>query len=221
MLKTMRKHAKYFYVLFFIVILTFIFWGVGPLDKPTEISVAEIGDERITIEDYWRAYESTRQKYREIYKDKFDEEMEKSLNLKETVLNNLVDDKVLLISAKEIGLTVTDKELQEAIINDPAFMRDGVFKKDVYLRVLEFNRLTPEMFEASMREQLLTLKMRRLIGSSIDLTEAELKGISGDEKLISQLRQAILLNKMDSVVRSYIDNAKQKINIKINKEIIS
>ncbi len=221
MLKTMRRHAKYFYVLFFIVILTFIFWGVGPLDKPTEVSVAEIGDEKITIEDYWRAHETARQRYREMYRDKFDEEMEKNLNLKETVLNNLVDEKVLLISAKEMGLTVTDKELQEAVINDPAFIRDGVFKKDVYLRVLDLNRLTPEMFETSMRQQLLALKMRRLIGSSIDLSDTELKGMSGDEKLISQLRQAILQNRMDSVVKSYVDNAKQKITIRINKELIS
>ena len=45
----MRKHARYFYVLFFIVILTFIFWGVGTVDKtgPAEI-VAEVGKYKIT-----------------------------------------------------------------------------------------------------------------------------------------------------------------------------
>ncbi len=43
MIKALRKHAKYFYILFFIVILTFIFWGVGSVDKTGEDEVvAEI-----------------------------------------------------------------------------------------------------------------------------------------------------------------------------------
>jgi Na+/H+ antiporter NhaC len=30
MLKMMRTNAKYFYILFVVVILSFIFWGIGP-----------------------------------------------------------------------------------------------------------------------------------------------------------------------------------------------
>ena len=55
MLKAMRKHARYFYVLFFIVILTFIFWGVGTVDKTGGKEIlAEVGKYRITTEDYIR-----------------------------------------------------------------------------------------------------------------------------------------------------------------------
>jgi peptidyl-prolyl cis-trans isomerase D len=221
MLKTMRKHAKFFYFLFFIVILSFIFWGVGTLDKPTAVSVAEIGKEKITVEEYWRAYENVRQQLRDLYKEKFDEEMEKSLKLKETVLNSLVEERVLLISASELGITVTDKELQDAIMNDPRFMRDGIFRKDVYFRTLELNRLTPEMFENSMRQQLTLLKMRRLIASAIDVTPLDLKGVSGDEKKIAEARQAILMDKSNAAIKSYVDSVKQRMKFKVNMELIS
>ena len=80
MLKAMRQHARYFYVLFFIVILTFIFWGVGTVDKTPGVEViAEVGKYKITAEDYWRTYDRVYRFYREIYKDQFDEEMEKKM----------------------------------------------------------------------------------------------------------------------------------------------
>ncbi|MCL4536692.1 MAG: SurA N-terminal domain-containing protein [Nitrospirae bacterium] len=221
MLKTMRKHAKFFYFLFFIVILSFIFWGVGTLDKPTAVSVAEIGKERVTVEEYWRAYENVRQQFRDIYKEKFDAEMEKSLKLKETVLNSLIEERVLLISAAELGIKVTDKELQDAIVNDPRFMRDGIFRKDVYFRTLDLNRLTPEMFENSMRQQLTLLKMRRLIASAVDVNPLDLRGVSGDEKKINEAKQAILADKGNAAIKSYVDGVKQRMKFKVNMDLIS
>jgi peptidyl-prolyl cis-trans isomerase D len=217
----MRKHAKFFYFLFFIVILSFIFWGVGTLDKPTAVSVAEIGKERVTVEEYWRAYENVRQQFRDIYKEKFDAEMEKSLKLKETVLNSLIEERVLLISAAELGIKVTDKELQDAIVNDPRFMRDGIFRKDVYFRTLDLNRLTPEMFENSMRQQLTLLKMRRLIASAVDVNPLDLRGVSGDEKKINEAKQAILADKGNAAIKSYVDGVKQRMKFKVNMDLIS
>ena len=53
MLMSMRKHAKYFYVLFFIVILSFVFWGVGTVDKTGGAeSIAEVGNYKITAQKF-------------------------------------------------------------------------------------------------------------------------------------------------------------------------
>ncbi len=221
MLKTMRKHAKYFYVLFFIVILTFIFWGVGPLDKPTEVSIAEIGKERISVEEYWRTYERVRDFYRQIYKEQFTPEMEDKLKLKEVVLDGMIEEKVLLIASNEIGLKVIDQELQDTITTDPRFMRDGVFKKDVYLKTLQLNRLTPEYFENSVRQQLAVQKMKRLIMSSVDISKFDLINIARDEKKMNEMKQVLLSQKRDKVMKAYIENMKLKLNVKINKDLIS
>lgn len=221
MLKTMRKHAKYFYVLFFIVILSFIFWGVGPLDKPTEITIAEVGKEKISAEEYWRTYERARDFYRQIYKGQFDQEMENKLNLKETVLNGLIEERVLLISAREMGLKVTDEELQDAITSDSRFMRDGVFKKDVYLKTLQLNRLTPEVFENSVRQQLTTQKMKRLVWSSVDISVYDSVNISLDEKKLNEMKQILLSQKRDKAMKSYVESMKLRLNVKVNKDLIS
>jgi len=122
MLKVMRHHAKYFYVLFFIVILSFIFWGVGTVDKTSNADiVAEVGKHKISAYDYNRIYENMNKFYRDLYKEKFDEEMQKKLNIKEKAIDTLVSQTLLLIAAQENGIKVSDSELREAITNEPAF----------------------------------------------------------------------------------------------------
>ena len=150
----MRKHAKFFYVFFVIIILSFILWGVGTVDKSTTVPVVEIEKQKISLEDYWAAYDRTRQYYRELLKDKFTDETEKQLNLKQKVLDSLIDEQVLLIAARRAGIKITDEELQAAITNDPFFLRDGKFSRDIYIRTLELNRMTPESFESMKRREL-------------------------------------------------------------------
>jgi peptidyl-prolyl cis-trans isomerase D len=217
----MRKHARFFYFLFFIVIITFIFWGVGGLDQPTSVSVAQIGEEKITVEEYWRAYENVRNAYRDLYQGKLDEEAEKKLQLKESVLNNLIEQRVLLLAAKSLGITVTDKELQSTIMRDPRFMRDGVFRKDVYFRTLELNRRTPEQYEQFMRRELVLQKMRRMIDSAVDMTPAETAQLPADEALGAQLKQALLSQKRSVALKSFVESMKEKMEVKINKDAIS
>lgn len=224
MLQSMRKHARYFYVLFFIVILTFIFWGVGTVDKtgPAEI-VAEVGKYKITKDDYWKKYDRVYRFYRDIYKDKFDEEMEKKLDLKGNVLDSLVDEKVLLIVAQEAGMTVSDEELQEAIKREPAFLKNGVFDKDVYLNRLRLNRLSPEMFEGVKRQELLMTKITRFIELSVDVTDTDMQTAqaSGNEEVAKMLSQAILNDKQEKALKSYIEGYKKRIKIKVRKELIA
>jgi hypothetical protein len=202
MLKMMRKHAKYFYVLFFIVILSFIFWGIGNVDKTGGKDViAEVGKYKITASEYWNTYDRVSRFYREIYKDKFDEEMEKKMNLKENILDSMIDERILLTDAKETGIHISDEELQESITHEPAFMRNGVFDNNIYINRLRLNRVTPEEYENSKRQELTLKKIRRLIQLSVDSSD-------------------IGFNK-EKALKSYVEAIKKHIKIKINKQLIS
>jgi hypothetical protein len=224
MLKGMRKHAKYFYVLFFIVIFTFIFWGIGKVDKDTEKGIiADVGKYKIANDEYSRTYERAYRFYKEIYKDKFNEEMEKKLNLKEKVLESMIDDDVLLIGAKEAGIKISDEELRESIVQDPSFARNGVFDQEIYLNRLRLNRLTPEAFENLMRHELIIRKMKRLIALSVDAPEIDLNSekVSGDNQNAKMLYEQIINSIREKAVKSYIEGLKKQIKIKINKDLIT
>lgn len=221
MLKAMRKHAKFFYVLFVIVILSFIFWGVGSVDKSSAPSVAEIGKEKISAEEYWRAYEQSRANLRDIYKEKFNEEMEKKMNLKQVVLDALLADRITAMAAGELGMTVTDKELQDVITHEPAFMRNGVFRRDIYFRTLQLRHETPEMFESSLRQQILSARMRQLIMASAEMNPLDLKNISGDEKTVNENLRAIVVKNREAAMDSYVNGLSQLLHVKINTDLIS
>jgi peptidyl-prolyl cis-trans isomerase D len=217
----MRKHAKYFYVLFFVVIISFVFWGVGTQDKEQALNLADIGNERISKEEFWRAYEFQRENLRNTYKGLDFDEIEKKYDLKNRVLNSLIEDKVLQISAGEIGLTVSDKELQESIRATPSFMRDGVFRNEIYVRVLSFYRWTPEYYEALRRNEMLATKMRMLIVSGVDANEADIAALKIDASKSEMVKQMALLAKRQAALKSYVDGAKAKMQVKIRMDLIS
>lgn len=196
MLKTLRENAKYFYFLFFLVIITFIFWGVGTVDKPKIEYVAEVDGQKIYAEKFWRNYEELRRVYREVFGEKASE-IDK--DLKERVLEDLINEEVLLWIAKKYEIEVTDKEVQNAIINDPRFMRNGVFQRDIYFQILKLNRITSAQYEAYLKREITIGKTLQLI------TSAKGKNEISDEIFI----------------KAFLKSVKENIPIKINKEAIS
>lgn len=221
MLKFMRKHAKFFYIFFFLVIISFIFFYVGPVDKSSDVPVAEIEDTRINIDEYWRAYDRARDFYRESYKEQFNEEMEKKLNLKEKVLDNLIDEKVLLLTARDMKITVTDDDVREAITSDPSFMRNNSFSSDVYFRMLQINRITPDYFEKMKKQELTLIKLERLISESTDTTGFNLPQLTGNEQTLDAIKQAMLQDKKKRVVKSFVEGMKKNMKIKVNSKLIA
>lgn len=225
MLQSMRKHARYFYVLFVIVILSFIFWGVGDVDNTDSVTskpLALVGAEKVNVEDYWRAYDRMTNTYRDVYKEKFDDKMREEL--KTTVLEGMIDNRVMLIAAREAGFTVTDEELQEAITSDSNFSRNGSFSKETYLRTLELNRLTPQRFEEAKREELLTGKIRRMVEDSVDLSPRETASFmssSADPALKESILKGILDMKREAALKSYVNGIRKGLQITVNKEQMS
>jgi peptidyl-prolyl cis-trans isomerase D len=137
------------------------------------------------------------------------------------VLDTLIDDLVLMTEAKKAGIRVSDAELAEAIVNDPAFVRDGTFNKDVYVRTLQLNRMTPELFESLKRRELILAKMRRVVGESVDILVPDIPPAPGNEQALVSLRQTALLQMRDKAVKSYIEGLKQQMKIKVNQQLIS
>ena len=220
MLQSMRKHAKFFYVLFFMVIISFVFWGIGTVDQQEGSFVAQIGSVKIPQEEYWRTYERVREFYREMNKGQFTEEMEKKLKLKESVLNAMVEDRVLLLSADKLKVNITDKELRDAIVTDPQFMRDGVFRQDIYFNALKLMRVTPDLYEQKLKQQLVVLKMKRLIWAAVDTASNDAISSAlakNDQTALDQL----IFNKRNIAVQSFVESMKKSLKVKINADLIS
>ena len=164
MLRFMRKYATGYFIkaLFGLIIIVFIFWGVGSF-KERDKTVAEVGGFKVSAEEYRDTYRKTFDFYRNVYKDKFDENMVNSLKLKEKVMDQLVQKYLLLTKAEEARVRVSDREFLEYLSGIETFRRNGKFDKSVYVEVLKRNGMDPKSFEQNERESMTIAKMMRII----------------------------------------------------------
>jgi peptidyl-prolyl cis-trans isomerase D len=235
MLKLLRKGAienVWFYRIIMIVlslafVITMGWWGFsGPADQHV---VAQVGKVSITLEQYQQAYDNTYKFYRDLFKDRFNDDLVKQLNLKNTVINDLVEKQLWLIAAQQIGVEVSDQELSDFILKQPAFQREGRFDPEVYRRVLARNRYTPEVFERLQREELAVEKVRALLRDSVSLTDIDLQELQAQPAPSSQAtpasadqeqRQGLLMRKQQMALETYLGSLKSQIPISINEKML-
>jgi len=151
MLKLMRKHATSWMikVLLWGIIIVFVgYFGYGSLSEK-EKSVAQIGPYKVTPREYQEAFDKQRDFYKTLMKGDLDEKMLK--DLKESVLQGLVNKYVLVAKADELGVTVSDGEFTDFLNSVEAFKKDGKFNEEQYLTALRSQKFDPEQFEGSWK----------------------------------------------------------------------
>ncbi len=179
MLEGIRKRRNSVIILgaFAAIIVVFIFWGAGPTgdNNPNNSAVAIVDGQEIPVREYAALYKKELEYYRNTFKEQFTDEAAEKLNLRQRTIDILINRALALKDAKAKGVEVSEGEVQQAIKPIPAFSQNGSFDKDLYLRVLGSNRITPAEFERSVQEDLVTNKMRELAIKDVSVTEAEAK----------------------------------------------
>ena len=234
MLKSMHRHIKIVYIIFAVVTVSFVFWGIGAGGFGGKAPVlATVGGTKITLNQFLRAYERAEDNMEQATNGKVTSDMRKALKLQ--VLAGMVQDVVLSKAAKNAGVTVTDHELREAIMSQPAFQVGNVFSDRVYRRTLALNRMTPHEYEASVRRELLVEKMRRLIEDPVSLSPAEIADasqlaaspkaqnikIQGKAVTADALQSAMLKAKRQRAFASFIEGMAGRMKITENLKPIS
>ena len=191
MLDFMRRRTRSIGVkiLFGIIALVFIFWGVGGQNEGQAIdAVATVDDRPISARDFQRAYENVQATYRNIYKENWNPELIQTLNLKDQTLEQLIDMRLMAAEARRIGMTVSDDEVRASITELPAFQAYGSFSPERYRRVLRSFRMTPREFEDDQRTQLLTAKFRDFILGTVEVSDSELRDVFASRQDTVNLR---------------------------------
>lgn len=175
MLKFMRKYARSYLIkiIFAVIIIVFIFYfGAGSL-REKETKIAEVGSFDILYPEYYEAYNKELEVFRQLYRDKFDEKM--TAELKDKVLQDMLNKYVLLVEAKKLGITVSDQEFADLIGSVEAFRKDGKFDRDRYVAMLRQNKIDPEQFERSEKTMLLIRKVVSIVrDTGAPVTDADI-----------------------------------------------
>lgn len=142
-----------------IIILVFIFWGVGNQGGNGRNAALTVNGTQISYAQYQKAYNRMMDDYRKQFGGQIPNALLKKLNIKEQVIRQLINRTLILQEADNLGIHVSNQELREDIEKIPAFQVDGVFDVDAYRQVLSESRMTVADFEDGVRSDLLAKKV--------------------------------------------------------------
>ena len=143
---------------------------------PSGGAAVEVNGDNVSLSQFYNLRDSMLDRLRRSDQEISDELLE-YVNF--SVVDSLVNKKLLAQKADELGIRVSQEELSDAIRNDSGFQVDGAFVgferyRDFIARGL--NR-TVKDFENSYREDLLVEKLVSVIDSSVTASDEELLSI--------------------------------------------
>lgn len=177
MLRYLRENTGNWIIKIFlgIIVIVFVFLGVGSFGSKRNDSVATINDKPITIKEYQHAYKALIDQMRARFGKDLNEDILKTLNVKQQALEALIEQKLLLAEADRLKIVVSEKELSESLLSVQEFLLDGRFNMAQYKKVLGRNSLNPEIYEQLQIEALRQQKVRNLILNAVNISTLEAK----------------------------------------------
>ncbi|MBW2654708.1 MAG: SurA N-terminal domain-containing protein [Deltaproteobacteria bacterium] len=175
MLRYLRENTGNWIIKIFlgIIVVVFVFLGVGSFGSKRNNSVATINDEPITREEYQQAYKTIVDQMRARFGKNLNDDILKALNVKQQALDSLIEQKLILSQADKLEIAVSDKELQQSLQSIKAFQKEGKFNLDQYKKVLSLNSLNPEIFEQNQINSLRQQKVRNMVLSAVNVSDLE------------------------------------------------
>lgn len=168
MLDGMRSGAHSFgiKIAFGLIILVFIFWGIGTNTSNSGV-VAKVNGEPVTVNEFQQAVDQMANEIKTVIPDITAEQLQK-FGLEQRALQNVVISKLFLAESKRLGIDVSAIELRDALMNIPYFFDEkGKFSAEIYTQRLKAVGQTPANFENTLRSDLLPQKFQEVVTAGI------------------------------------------------------
>lgn len=177
MITWMQRHKKWLVITIWISTIAFVGagfvgWGSYNYGKKGGI-VAVVGDREVSVEEYQEEYSKLYEQYSKMFGAMFSKELAEQLKLKDTAFKQVLQKNLILSYADSLGLDVTNEDIAKELVKYNAFLKDGKFDKDTYVKILNQNRTTPKIFEDSLKRNLLLQKVQGLFDLNPNGVEVE------------------------------------------------
>ncbi|MFY9261554.1 MAG: SurA N-terminal domain-containing protein [Gallionella sp.] len=158
-----QERKRFVQIVLLLIILPFAFFGVDSYNKSTQsAALATVNGVDVTAQEFENGMRQQQDRMRQMLGANFDAAMFETPEIKKVVLDGLVAQKLLIANAKSAGLAVTDAQIAELIGGIEVFQENGKFDKKRYQTVLSNKNMSPLMFEAQVRDDLLSQQLREV-----------------------------------------------------------
>ena len=214
MLTSIRKITTSFLakVLIGIIILPFLFWGMGDVFRGGNQNIlATIDSEKVSAQSF--AQYVTRLNL----SDKQRENLSKS-SLLDKILSDYIGKKIISLEIKNQGINLSNQSLKEIITTDETFLEDGKFSRTKYEKFLLESGISAPIFENNIAEQEEKRQLLTFLSEGLLLPKALIKKEFENENQIKTI-QYLDLNKIYKNVQ--IKDEEIKKNYEKNKNIFT
>ena len=222
MMNFLRKNVKTFLWCIAIAFIGGVFlWNFST--RRVIDCVAQVNGTKISYSSF---LETLNRRIRTWYDESPEEELTDTQRreIKNEVLNSLIQEELLRQEAKKYGIYVSQSEVINTIRSLPQFQREGKFDPRLYFYILRnYFRTEPATYEAQIKRAITNQKMRDLVLSTVKVTDKEVKDEYERRKIKEEeevFRKSFLQEKKILFYRQWLLSLYQKAKIISNLDRI-
>lgn len=157
MFDAIRNSKRIVQIFLVLITLPFALWGVDSYvrDGASGSEVAKVGNYVISEQELAENIRQQQERLRASLGDRYDPTVFESPEVKRALLDTLINQKLLLLEAKNAGLVASDESLRAVISELPGLQVDGQFSMERYALALRNQNMSQTFFEAKLREDML------------------------------------------------------------------
>jgi len=139
-----------------LITIPFALWGVDSyLKEGDKVDiVAQVDGQSITRQEFERTLKEQQERMRGAMGERFDPAMLDRPEVRQSILDGLVQQRLLAMEANRIGFNLPDTLLASVIAEIPEFQQDGKFSQSRYESMIRAQEMTPTIFENRLRQNL-------------------------------------------------------------------
>ena len=166
-----------------IATMTFSIAGCSLIAKTPEAIqktvLAKVGDEKVTLADVDAEMKADidylKETYGEEYESKIDDTVKEQLKTARTsILDQLVQEKVLLKKAEELKLVPTQEEIDKEVTEQTNKLKETYGGEDAFNQALETYGYTEETYKEFMETQVIVQKVKDEVVKDVTVTDEEI-----------------------------------------------
>ncbi|WP_255592914.1 SurA N-terminal domain-containing protein [Bordetella sp. BOR01] len=157
MFELLRNHRRWMqFILLILIVPSFFLVGIQGYDSfiSREPELATVAGQPVTRGEFDMAHRNQLEQFRQRLGSQFDPAQVDTPAMREQLLNQLIDQRLLAQVASENRFSVSDGTLRNTIAAIPQVQDNGRFSPERYRQVLAAQGMTPTSFEAGLRRDL-------------------------------------------------------------------
>jgi len=181
MLDQIRTFAQYKIVKFLFAIFLIIPFGLFGIDYYFRTplggdTVATVGDLRVSQQDFDTALRQQQETLAAQFGRNFDQSIMENPELRRSVLDRVINERLVSQGARRAGVSIDDKALADRIANEPAFQEDGKFSRERYEAIARAQGYSVVGLDELLRDEMRLSRYRDAIVRTAIVPRATLEG---------------------------------------------